>query len=371
MEFENRLLKFLLAFPKLSEEDYSYINVTGKDYDENLISNHLAFFMDMNKPHGFGSLLVDALMQLLGGEYPVQETLITREYYTNAGKRIDLVLELDQDIVIAVENKIHAGLYNPLDEYYNTLKTKFPDRKLYCCVLAPTPKECPEPWISITYKELWERTRKLLGLRLRSNNLKWLANLLSLIEHTEAMTESDITFTPQEKSIFEHYKHLDEVWGAKRSLEDKIHKFALLAYSNIETEIKKHADLDEMFRLKRAYEKYVDGCLAIDKQEKENTRSYGGECAFDFRVWVPGYELSWFYRRAEGLELFNLVCERLKNNPDIGGVFKNNRFFIFNDELDIEDIISGSPIEKYTKKVLSCLQIVKQVCDERKSTGVE
>lgn len=77
------------------------------------------------------------------------------------------------------------------------------------------------------------------------------------------------------------------------------------------------------------------------------------------------------YRRPEGVELFNLVSERLKENPDIGGVFRDGRFFILSDELNIEDIISGSPIEKYTKKVLSCLQIVKQVCDERKSTGVE
>ena len=363
MEFENRLLKFLLAFPKLSEEDYSYINVTGKDYDENLISNHLAFFMDMNKPHGFGSLLVDALMQLLGEMYSVQKTRVTREYYTNAGKRIDLVLELDQDIVIAIENKIHAGLYNPLDEYYNTLKTKFPDRKLYCCVLALTPKACPEPWISITYKMLWEETRKLLGSRLRSNNLKWLANLLSLIEHTEAMTESDITFTPQEECVFEHYKHLKEVWNAKNSLEAKILDFAHLAYSNIEEEVKKHADLAEMLNIWRWKEKEIYGCLAIDI---ENT-----ECAFDFAVTVAGYELSWFYRNSKGDEFYNLVSERLMENPDIGGVFRDGRFFILSDELNIEDIISGSPIDKYTKKVLSCLQIVKQVCDERKSTGVE
>lgn len=170
---------------------------------------------------------------------------------------------------------------------------------------------------------------------------------------------------------FEHYNHLKEVWSAKNSLENKIHNFAHHVYSNIEAEIKKHEGLAEMFKFKRWHERDIYGCLAIDRQDRENTRSYGGECAFDFAVTVAGYALSWFYRRPEGVELFNLVSERLKENPDIGGVFRDGRFFILSDELNIEDIISGSPIEKYTKKVLSCLQIVKQVCDERKSTGVE
>lgn len=45
------------------------------------------------------------------GKCSVQHTRTTRVFYTHVGKRIDLVLELDQDIVIAIGNKIHAGLY--------------------------------------------------------------------------------------------------------------------------------------------------------------------------------------------------------------------------------------------------------------------
>ena len=213
---------------------------------------------------------------------------------------------------------------------------------------------------------LWEETRKLLGSRLRSNNLKWLANLLSLIEHTEAMTESDITFTPQEKCVFEHYKHFKEVWDAKNSLEAKIKNFANLAYSNIEAEVKKQADLAEMFKLNRTL-----GLLAIDKQDRENARPFTGECVFDFWVNVEKIVLVWKYRRPEGEDLYNLVCEKLKDTPDLGGTFGNGYFLVFSDELNIDDIASGSAIEKYTKKVLSCLQIAKQVCDERKSADIE
>ena len=73
----------------------------------------------------------------------------------------------------------------------------------------------------------------------------------------------------------------------KKSLEDKIKNFANLAYSNIEAEVKKQADLAAMFKLNR----YQD-LLAIDKQDRENARPYTGECVCSI-FWLILKKLCW------------------------------------------------------------------------------
>jgi hypothetical protein len=80
---------------------------------ENVISNVLAFFFDETKPHGLGSMLVNALLQTIQ-HTSADDTggwLVEREVRTSSGKFIDLVLQND-NLVIIIENKVWAGLYN-------------------------------------------------------------------------------------------------------------------------------------------------------------------------------------------------------------------------------------------------------------------
>ena len=119
-EYDDLLHEFE-ALPHIS---MSIFDVAGYPRYENVSSNVLAFFFDPNSEHGLGKLFYSCLMNLAGANEArpdsAQSFRVRREVSTNKGKRIDILIRTDSQI-IAIENKLDAPVDNPLDEYSDAL----------------------------------------------------------------------------------------------------------------------------------------------------------------------------------------------------------------------------------------------------------
>ena len=80
---------------------------------KNVCSNILAFFLEPGRPHGLGTLFLDAIAQIGAiqnqGEAIDSNISVDREARTDAGNRIDILVQSDSHVIL-IENKIFAGV---------------------------------------------------------------------------------------------------------------------------------------------------------------------------------------------------------------------------------------------------------------------
>ena len=225
------VLDSLRYFPSEEPRD-TMMDATRRQYDENLISNLLAYYTDSHNPHGFGTLIASALWHLHAPDKQCEfgNTTVKREYSTKEGNRIDLVIETDADVVIAIENKIFSGLNNPLDEYRQSLHDSYPKKELVCFVLAPDLRSLGsgcEEWQAITYHSLWKEVRALLGTYVSTTNLYWLSGLITLIEHTDNIKNmaEDLTLNDDEKYMLNKRSDIKKVVASFQDMQRLCNRF--------------------------------------------------------------------------------------------------------------------------------------------------
>jgi hypothetical protein len=109
--------------PKVVNREPTFMEIAGYPHFENVCSNILAFYLQPNNNHGFGTLFLDVLATLINEEIVTdgQDVDVRREEITKNEKRIDLVIESD-DYIIGIENKVDAELNNPFCDYSKHLK---------------------------------------------------------------------------------------------------------------------------------------------------------------------------------------------------------------------------------------------------------
>lgn len=102
----------------------------GGDRFEERCSQILRFYFSPLAPHKLRGLFLDSLLELLGMKerYTIQNVKVYTEESTEDRKRIDITIVTD-DFVIAIENKIFADVYNPLEIYREHVKNKYSDKK--------------------------------------------------------------------------------------------------------------------------------------------------------------------------------------------------------------------------------------------------
>ena len=194
----NDLLYEFEALPKTSR---SIFDVAGNPHYENVCSNILAFYFDPNNEHGLGQLFYSCVMSLTGADEvqpdSFQNFRVHREFRTKNNKRIDLLIETDSQ-VIAIENKLYATVYNPLDEYGDALEERAKRHQLEIARIILSLKKEPRAsgFVCITYEEFFKEIRKLLGNHASTSSQKWLLYLVDFmytVENLKERTEMDLT----------------------------------------------------------------------------------------------------------------------------------------------------------------------------------
>ena len=130
--------------------------------------------------------------------------VVTTEEQTNLSenshKRIDILIETER-YVIGIENKLGAGLYNPLDDYAKHIHAKQADQNVLLVVLSAhnilNPHEKRKmkenKFKFVHYKELFKEVRKLTGeyiFNCDNRHLVFMTDFIQTIENKMKIMEN-------------------------------------------------------------------------------------------------------------------------------------------------------------------------------------
>ena len=172
--------------PPPSDRRQTFLEIAGCAHKENACSNILAFFFDPEKPHGLGTLFLDALAQI--GEIPNQEEVgsnvsVSREAMTKTGKRIDLLIESDSHAIL-IENKVASDVDNPFGEYaahLDSLKPAGRSKHKFLLTLRRHPEDVGFGFENITHEQLVNKIRALLGDYVPGADTRYLTFMLDFL----------------------------------------------------------------------------------------------------------------------------------------------------------------------------------------------
>ena len=176
------------------EVEKNIFSIGGCGHYENPISDILAFLLDTHELHGFGDLVLKSLNEAAGCSNNDTDIIKSplREVYTDDGKRIDILIE-GQDYVLVIENKIRHWLANPFASYDAYLDKYYKDKIQYKFILSIRKKIPPNSyWYSLTYKEFLNCIKINLGHYVLNNPYsKWIVLFIEFLLNIEQECESD------------------------------------------------------------------------------------------------------------------------------------------------------------------------------------
>lgn len=193
--------ELLVRYSKIPKEErektfLELCHYPGERFEE-ICSRILEFFFQPNNKHGFRDLWFKALCHLLKCECDDAFDMKTQtEEFTNGsnyerGKKIDIILETPT-LVIAIENKIGANLYNPLDVYKEHIDNTYTKLIKKCVVLTAhrlsyeeQEKAKENGFEILLYKQLFEKVRGLFGRYVSSCNQKYMSFMLDFMMTVE------------------------------------------------------------------------------------------------------------------------------------------------------------------------------------------
>lgn len=189
-DFEELLVEFK-KLPDRIERPPTFMEISGYPHYENVCSNILAFFMDPEEPHGFGTLVLDALVgaaNIAADEGLDSNISVEREVSTEAGNRIDILIESDAQAIL-IENKIYAGATNPFDDYADYLDRIAAGRAKHKILLTvfPTSEGSECGFANLTYDEFIYAIRAKLGYFVAKVDTRYLTMFLDFLNTLDSL----------------------------------------------------------------------------------------------------------------------------------------------------------------------------------------
>lgn len=193
------LLSKFKELPELEFPERTFMEISGYPHFENVCSNILAFYFDPNEIHNFKDLFLKSLISALYldeiGSTNSSVISVNREEVTKANKRIDLVIT-GSEFVIAIENKIYAGLYNDLKAYSNHIEevySNLPNKiKVVLSLNSINDQNLAGGFLNLTYNKFVDQLKINIGSYLLTANSKYVTHLTDFIltiQNLNVMTE--------------------------------------------------------------------------------------------------------------------------------------------------------------------------------------
>lgn len=185
------------ALPKINTNPtFMDICQLGGDRFEERCSQILRFYLDPNGQHKLKSLLLTSLLEVAQKDdarfSPLNTKVITEEM-TEDGKYIDITV-ISDSMVIAIENKIGASLYNPLDSYARHINKNYPDKesKLFIVLSVKRITDSSElkkmkdnGYVYVNYSSFFSAIKRNLGNYALDADQAYLTFLLDFIRTIE------------------------------------------------------------------------------------------------------------------------------------------------------------------------------------------
>ncbi|WP_375750014.1 PD-(D/E)XK nuclease family protein [Vibrio sp. HN007] len=231
------LLKRAESIPNEEPNEPTIFSIGSKGYYENPTTDILAFFTDNNASHGLGSLVLKSIIQCLPDQFQKLDCSLTespeREVATKSGKRIDLLLEGEQWVII-LENKVFHEQNNPFEEYENFLREernqdRFDGKQAIFVVLSPTGQALKENWHGISYIELISTTKHKLAEHFIDHPLnKWTLLLREFLMHLETMMSKPTTSEETISFVLENLTAIKNLQDMKKNAVNDYHRYLQL-----------------------------------------------------------------------------------------------------------------------------------------------
>jgi PD-(D/E)XK nuclease superfamily len=202
LEYKNEfsvLLDDFSRLPQLEITPPTFMEIAGFPHYENVCSNILAYYLDTNQPHNLKTLVLKSLLQAISLDDLARSVnsvnSVQREEATPNSKRIDIVICAD-NVVIGIENKVYASLYNDLNEYSVHLHQEYKGVKnILKIVLSLNPIRrdyLTNGFVNLTYNTLFERIKVNLGdyyLSANTKDISYLMDFILTIQNLKKMTD--------------------------------------------------------------------------------------------------------------------------------------------------------------------------------------
>ncbi|MEZ8990001.1 PD-(D/E)XK nuclease family protein [Vibrio breoganii] len=229
-----QLLQQAQDLPCTPRSESSVFSIGSKGYFENPTTDILAFFCDDNAEHGLGSLVLSSLIECLpdnlqGIDHSLSSTP-EREVVTQSGKRIDLLLESEQWVVV-LENKINNGLDNPFEAYeaffYSENPDRFAKKEPIFLVLSRTgkPPKKNNKWLGVSYPDLIHAIKYRLSDYFITQPLnKWVILLREFILHLEGVMTMPTTSEKTINFVLDNLANIQELQALKKNAINDYHQ---------------------------------------------------------------------------------------------------------------------------------------------------
>ncbi len=173
---------------------------------EEICSRIIRFFFNWNAEHGFKDLWIKSLFDCLKDqdEKINQDKVLTlgnihinNEERTEENRRIDIVV-VTEKWVLAIENKINAIVYNPLDIYKKHIENNYKGKKHYNVVLSlrdssSDSKIKDNGFYYVSYKMLIDKVRNNIGSYIINGNQYYLNMMMDFIKTLENKMATELT----------------------------------------------------------------------------------------------------------------------------------------------------------------------------------
>jgi len=248
------LLKEFQTKPKRKNEP-TYLEICrypGSRFEE-ICSRFLAFFLDPNNDHGFGNLFLESLFQLLlvpkDFQYINEQIQVVAEENAD-GKRLDILVK-SSELIIGIENKINAKVYNPL-ELYSRQVDRYKKANVFKIVLSVRKIVSQQEhekirlnnFVIIYYSQFLNQIKLNIGTYISQCNSKYLTFLYDFIQTIENMTGETLNNNPLTNFFTNNIEGLDELVNAYSRYKDNTLRIQKEKISQIMALIKvKTADL--------------------------------------------------------------------------------------------------------------------------------
>lgn len=216
---------------KIPIKEKTFMDISGYPHYENVSSNILAFYFNPTEEHKLNSIVIGALLKVIESKNilmvpnkNINNLNAYREYTTIKGNRIDIVLQ-NEEVVIGIENKIDAAVYNDLNDYADTLNKISKNSIKVLLSLNPNNQIIKDTeFINITYQEFFNQLKIDLNSIPDKKN-KWYIYLEEFIKNLEnfegelEMEEEIINWLQINKKEIEDFNKIKEI--ANKSINKK------------------------------------------------------------------------------------------------------------------------------------------------------
>ena len=243
--FDNLLDEFR-KLPPRPDRRPTFMEIASCAHKENACSNILAFFFDPEKPHGLGTLFLDALARTGGiqnQETMVNNVSVDREVTTKARNQIDLLIQ-SKSHAILIENKIFARIDNPFWDYaayLDSLKPAGRSKHKFLLTLWTCSEDVGHGFENITHEQLVKEIRGLLGSYVADADTRFLTFMLDFLNTLDNL-QGGIVMDPEFLNFLKSHgddveKLLIRIRTFKEELRNKVEQLAeridVGSYSNV------------------------------------------------------------------------------------------------------------------------------------------